>query len=153
MIQMCIRDSIYFAGILFVFIYNMGSSILRAVGDSRHPLYYLIICCFLNIVLDVAFVVIFRMGVLGVALATLLSQAFSAVLVTHKLMKAEGILRLFLSQIRFHGSVMKSQLRIGIPTGVEAVMYSITNVIIQAALNLSLIHIYHPMNHCTWSVP
>lgn len=126
---------IYFAGILFVFIYNMGSSILRAVGDSRHPLYYLIICCFLNIVLDVAFVVIFRMGVLGVALATLLSQAFSAVLVTHKLMKAEGILRLFLRQIRFHGSVMKSQLRIGIPTGVEAVMYSITNVIIQAALN------------------
>lgn len=95
---------IYFAGILFVFIYNMGSSILRAVGDSRHPLYYLIICCFLNIVLDVAFVVIFRMGVLGVALATLLSQAFSAVLVTHKLMKAEGILRLFLRQIRFHGS-------------------------------------------------
>ncbi|GAA0247861.1 MATE family efflux transporter [Faecalicatena contorta] len=126
---------IYFAGILFVFIFNMGSSILRAVGDSRHPLYYLIICCFLNIVLDAAFVVIFRMGVLGVALATFLSQAFSSALVTHKLMKAEGILRLFLRRIRFHGSVMKSQLRIGIPAGVEAVMYSITNVIIQAALN------------------
>lgn len=126
---------IYFAGILFVFIFNMGSSILRAVGDSRHPLYYLIICCFLNIVLDAAFVVIFRMGVLGVALATFLSQAFSAALVTHKLIKAEGILRLFLRRIRFHGSVMKSQLRIGIPAGVEAVMYSITNVIIQAALN------------------
>lgn len=126
---------IYFAGILFVFIFNMGSSILRAVGDSRHPLYYLIICCFLNIVLDAAFVVIFRMGVLGVALATFLSQAFSAALVTHKLMKAEGILHLFLRRIRFHGSVMKSQLRIGIPAGVEAVMYSITNVIIQAALN------------------
>ena len=126
---------IYFAGILFVFIFNMGSSILRAVGDSRHPLYYLIICCFLNIVLDAAFVVIFRMGVLGVALATFISQAFSAALVTHKLMKAEGILRLFLRRIRFHGSVMKSQLRIGIPAGVEAVMYSITNVIIQAALN------------------
>ena len=126
---------IYFAGILFVFIFNMGSSILRAVGDSRPPLYYLIICCFLNIVLDAAFVVIFRMGVLGVALATFLSQAFSSALVTHKLMKAEGILRLFLRRIRFHGSVMKSQLRIGIPAGVEAVMYSITNVIIQAALN------------------
>ena len=126
---------IYFVGILFVFIFNMGSSILRAVGDSRHPLYYLIICCFLNIVLDAAFVVIFRMGVLGVALATFLSQAFSAALVTHKLIKAEGILRLFLCRIRFHGSVMKSQLRIGIPAGVEAVMYSITNVIIQAALN------------------
>ena len=126
---------IYFAGILFVFIFNMGSSILRAVGDSRHPLYYLIICWFLNIVLDAAFVVLFRMGVLGVALATFLSQAFSSALVTHKLMKAEGILRLFLRRIRFHGSVMKSQLRIGIPAGVEAVMYSITNVIIQAALN------------------
>lgn len=126
---------IYFAGILFVFIYNMGSSILRAIGDSKNPLYYLIICCFINIVLDVVFVVFFHMGVLGVALATFLSQAVSAVLVTHKLMKSEGILRLSLRQIRFHSSVMKSQLRIGVPAGIQSVMYSITNVIIQAALN------------------
>lgn len=126
---------IYFAGILFVFIYNMGSSILRAIGDSKHPLYYLIFCCFVNIVLDAVFVIVFHMGVLGVALATFLSQAFSAILVTHKLMKSEGILKLFLRQIRFHKSVLKSQLRIGLPTGFQSVMYSITNVIIQTALN------------------
>ncbi|MBU3875210.1 MATE family efflux transporter [Faecalicatena sp. AGMB00832] len=126
---------IYFAGILFVFIYNMGSSILRAIGDSKHPLYYLIFCCFMNIILDTVFVVIFHMGVLGVALATLISQACSAALVTHKLMKSEGILKLFIRQIRLHSSVLKSQLRIGVPAGFQSVMYSITNVIIQAALN------------------
>lgn len=126
---------IYFAGILFVFIYNMGSSVLRATGDSKHPLYYLIFCCFMNIILDVLFVVVFHMGVLGVALATFISQACSAVLVTRKLMVSEGILKLFIRQIRLHKSVLKSQLRIGLPAGFQSVMYSITNVIIQAALN------------------
>lgn len=126
---------IYFAGILFVFIYNMGSSVLRAIGDSKHPLYYLIFCCFMNIVLDLIFVVCFDMGVLGVALATFLSQACSALLVTHKLMKSEGLLKLFIRQIRLHGSVLKSQLRIGVPAGLQSVMYSITNVIIQTSLN------------------
>lgn len=126
---------IYFAGILFVFIYNMGAGVLRATGDSKTPLYYLILCCFLNIVLDVLFVVVFHMGVMGVALATFLSQAVSAVLVTSKLRKSEGILKLILNDIRFHGPVMKSQLRIGLPAGFQSVMYSISNVIIQAALN------------------
>lgn len=126
---------IYFAGILFVFIYNMGSSVLRATGDSKYPLYYLIFCCFMNIILDVLFVVVFHMGVLGVALATFISQACSAVLVTRKLMVSEGILKLFVRQIRLHKSVLKSQLRIGLPAGFQSVMYSITNVIIQAALN------------------
>lgn len=126
---------IYFTGILFVFIYNMGSSVLRAVGDSRHPLYYLIFCCVMNIILDTLFVVVFHMGVLGVALATLISQACSAVLVTRKLMISEGILKLFIRQIRLHKSVLKSQLHIGLPAGFQSVMYSITNVIIQAALN------------------
>ena len=74
---------IYFAGIIFVFLYNMGSSILRAVGDSKRPLYYLIACCLLNIILDVLFVVAFHMGVLGVAVATLISQAFSALRSQH----------------------------------------------------------------------
>ena len=83
---------IYFAGIIFVFLYNMGSSILRAVGDSKRPLYYLIACCLLNIILDVLFVVAFHMGVLGVAVATLISQAFSALLVTRKLLRSEGML-------------------------------------------------------------
>ena len=101
---------IYFAGIIFVFLYNMGSSILRAVGDSKHPLYYLVACCLLNIILDVLFVVAFHMGVLGVAVATLISQAFSALLVTRKLLRSDGMLKLSFSRIRFHGSVLKNHL-------------------------------------------
>ena len=79
---------VYFSGLLFTFVYNIGSSILRAIGDSRTPLYILIACCIVNIVLDLIFVVVFHEGVFGVALATLLAQAFSAVLVTWKLMKS-----------------------------------------------------------------
>lgn len=126
---------IYFVGILFVFIFNIGSSILRAVGDSRHPLYYLIACCFVNIFLDLLLVVVFHMGVAGVAYATLISQAVSAILVTHKLMKSSDILMLKLKNIRLYKNVLKHQLAIGLPTGIQAVMYSISNVIIQAALN------------------
>lgn len=126
---------IYFAGILFVFIYNMGSAILRTVGDSKHPLYYLIFCCFVNIVLDILFVVRFHMGVSGVALATLLSQVVSALLVTRRLIISNGILKLCLRRIRLHRSVLRAQLRIGLPSGIQSVMYNITNVIIQSALN------------------
>lgn len=126
---------IYFAGILFVFIFNVGSSILRAVGDSKNPLYYLIACCFINIFLDLLFVIVFHMGVAGVAYATFLSQAISALLVTHKLMTSHSILTLKLKDIRLHKNVLKSQLWIGLPAGFQSVMYSISNVIIQASLN------------------
>lgn len=126
---------IYFAGILFVFIFNVGSSILRAVGDSKNPLYYLIACCFINIFLDLLFVIVFHHGVAGVAYATFLSQAISALLVTHKLMTSHSILTLKIRDIRLHKNVLKSQLWIGLPAGFQSVMYSISNVIIQAALN------------------
>lgn len=126
---------IYFIGILFVFIYNMGSGILRAAGDSKHPLYYLIVCCGVNIILDVVFIVLFHMGVAGVALATLLSQALSALLVTYRLMRSKDMLHLALPQIRIHSSVLKSLLRIGLPAGFQSVMYNISNTLIQAALN------------------
>ena len=126
---------IYFIGIIFVFVYNMGASILRAVGDSKHPLYYLIWCCVINIILDVVFVVVFKMGVAGVAIATVISQAVSAVLVTWKLMKADEIVRLSFHKMKLHAGTLKLQLRIGIPTGIQSIMYSITNVIIQAAIN------------------
>ena len=126
---------ICFAGILFVFIFNVGSSILRAVGDSKNPLYYLIACCFINIFLDLLFVIVFHLGVAGVAYATFLSQAISALLVTHKLMTSHSILTLKIRDIRLHKNVLKSQLWIGLPAGFQSVMYSISNVIIQAALN------------------
>lgn len=126
---------IYFAGILFVFIYNIGSAILRALGDSKRPLYYLIICCMLNVVLDLVFVIVFRMGVAGVAIATVLAQAVSAVLVTRALIKSEDIYEFSLRNIRFHKRVLKSQLYVGFPGGLQSVMYSLSNIIIQTALN------------------
>ena len=126
---------IYFAGILFVLIYNMGSAVLRAAGDSKTPLYILIICCIINIILDTAFVLLFHMGVAGVAVATLTAQAVSAVLVTLKLMRSDGILHLSLRKIRFHGSLLKLQLKLGLPTGFESVLFAITNIAIQTAIN------------------
>jgi len=126
---------IYFAGILFVLVYNMGSAILRATGDSRRPLYYLIICCVINIVLDCLFVIVFHMGVMGAAVATLIAQAVSAVLVTRDLIRSRDLLHLSLRDIRFHGAVLKTQLKMGIPTGLESVLFSITNIAIMAAIN------------------
>ncbi len=126
---------IYFAGILFILVYNMGSSILRAIGDSKRPLYYLIICCVLNIVLDLLFVVGFNTGISGAAIATLISQAVSAFLVTRALMKSYDCIKLRLRAIRFERSIMKSEFKIGFPSGLQACMYSITNIIIQAAIN------------------
>ena len=127
---------IYFSGIIFVFIYNIGSGILRAVGDSRRPLYYLIICCLLNIVLDLVMVPVLHLGIAGVAIATVLAQAFSAFLVTSALMKTGNLYRLQLSGIRFHSRVLKSQLYVGLPGGFQSVMYSLSNIIIQSAVNV-----------------
>ena len=126
---------IYFAGILFVLVYNMGSAILRAAGDSKSPLYILIICCVINIVLDTVFVLLFHMGVAGAAIATLIAQAVSAVLVTLKLMRSGGLLHLSLRKIRFHGTLLKMQLKLGLPTGFESILFAITNIAIQAAIN------------------
>lgn len=126
---------IYFAGILFVFLYNIGSGILRAMGDSKRPLYFLIVCCFLNIILDVVFVLFLHMGVAGVALGTLLSQAVSALLVLRALMQPSEMYQLTFRELRLHPGTLHSVLRIGIPAGLQSVMYNISNVIIQACLN------------------
>lgn len=126
---------IYFAGIIFVFIYNVGSSILRAVGDSRRPLYYLIVCCFINILLDVVLVVFFHMGVAGAAIATVFAQGVSAVLVVLALCRSKDIFRLELKQVRFHRDALELLLKIGLPAGLQSVMYSASNIIIQTSLN------------------
>ncbi len=126
---------IYFLGIVFTLVYNMGSSIMRAIGDSRRPLLFLIICCALNIILDLFFVVGLGMGIEGAAIATVLSQAISSLLVTRALMKSYGILRLELKSIRFHADMLKSELRIGLPGGLQSFGYSISNIIIQAVIN------------------
>ena len=126
---------LYFLGMLAVMIFNMGSSIMRAIGDSKKPLYYLIVCCILNIILDYVAVVYLHMGIAGAAIATIISQAVSAILVTHALMASYGILKLKLREIRFDYHTLKLQLRIGFPGGIQACMYSISNIIIQSAIN------------------
>lgn len=126
---------IYFLGMIFTLTYNMGSSIMRAIGDSRRPLIYLIICCGINIVLDILFVIVFHIGIAGAAIATVISQGASAILVTRSLMKSYGILKLELRSIRFHGALLKSELKIGLPGGIQSFGYSISNIIIQAVIN------------------
>ena len=126
---------VYFFGVVFMFVYNMGSSVLRAIGDSRRPLYYLIVCCLINIVLDLLFVAALGMGVLGVALATLIAQVISAAMVTLHLMKNTPELKLSLNQIRFVPSMTRRMLYIGLPNGVQSMMYSVSNIFVQAAIN------------------
>lgn len=127
---------VYFAGLVFVFIYNLGAAILRAIGDSKRPLYYLIVCCVVNVILDLLLVLQFDMGVLGVAIATLVSQAISAVLVTWALMKHTESMKLSFRKLKIQPGVLKNILGIGLPSGIQSSMYSISNLIVQAALNL-----------------
>lgn len=126
---------IYFVGTVGNLIYNMGSGILRAVGDSKRPLYFLIAGCLINIVLDVVLVVFLNLGVAGAAAATILSQALSAVLVIVTLMRTEDMHRLVLRCIRIDTRMLGRIIRIGFPTGLQSVMYSSSNVLIQAAVN------------------
>lgn len=126
---------IYFLGMVGNLVYNVGSGILRAVGDSRRPLYFLIASCMTNIVLDILLVVGLRMGVAGAALATILSQLLSAVLVILVLMRTRDMHRLELKKIGFDGRMFKRIIRIGFPAGLQSVMYSLSNIIIQTAIN------------------
>lgn len=127
--------NIYYGGIVFCMIYNVGTGVLRAIGDSRMPLYVLIACCLVNIVLDLLFVVVFHWGVLGVALATVLSQVVSAVLIMLRLMCTREGYRVELRHIRFDRSILKNVIRIGLPAGLQSVMYSFSNLVIQASIN------------------
>lgn len=126
---------IFFAGTIANLLYNMGAGILRAIGDSKRPLYYLIICCFANIGLDLLFVAVFHMGVAGAALATILSQFLSAVLVLGALMRTKDMYRMEWKKLRIDGIMLKRIIRIGLPAGMESAMYSISNVIVQAGVN------------------
>lgn len=127
---------IYFIGIIGNLLYNMGSGILRAIGDSKRPMIFLIVCCLVNIVLDLLFVAVFRMGVTGAAIATILSQAISAVLVLIALMRAKGeCYRLQVNRLRMDRVLLPEILRIGLPIGLQSTMYNIANIIIQSNIN------------------
>lgn len=126
---------IYYLGATGLMLFNIGSGILRAVGDSVWPLVFLGVCCLLNIALDLLFVAVFEMGVAGVAWATMLSLLVSAICVLVHLSRVKGPHRLIPSRLRIDGSSLRRILYIGVPAGVQGSMYSISNIIIQSAVN------------------
>ncbi len=127
--------SIYFLGMIPQLLYNIGSGVLRAMGDSRRPMAFLICAAMTNIVLDVIFVLGFDMGVAGAGLATVLSQVLSAVLVVLTLRNSHFMYRLHLRKVRFHGDILVQIVKIGLPAGLQSVMYSVSNIIIQTSVN------------------
>mgnify|MGYP001623993737 FL=1 len=127
--------NVYYCGIIASMIYNVGTGVLRAIGDSRMPLYVLIVCCLVNIVLDLLFVLVFHWGVFGVAFATVLSQVVSAVLIMLRLMLTRESYRVELKKIRFDRSILRNVIRIGLPAGLQSVLYSVSNLVVQASIN------------------
>ena len=126
---------IYFGGIVFSMIYNFCASILRAAGDTKSPLVFLSIAGVVNVVLNLIFVTVFHMNVAGVALATTISQAVSAVLVVLALMKRDDACRLDLRMVRFHKAQLIKMIKIGLPAGIQGSLFSISNVLIQSSIN------------------
>lgn len=126
---------IYFAGIAGLLVYNMGSGILRAVGDTKRPLYFLILTSVLNIFLDLLFVLEFHQGIAGVAYATIISQAISAVLTLILLIRTKDVYWFSFREMRIEEDILKQIIEIGLPTGIQAVITSFSNVFVQSYIN------------------
>ena len=133
--QAALYVRIYFAGLPVMMLYNFGSAILRAVGDTKRPLYYLSAAGVLNVILNLFFVRGLHMNVEGVALATVISQGVSAFLVLRCLARSEGAYRLILRDLKIHPRIVKQILRIGLPAGVQGMIFSISNMLIQSSVN------------------
>ena len=127
---------IYFAGITSTLVYNFGSAILRAVGDTRRPLYFLMISGVVNVVLNLIFVTVIDLDVAGVALATTISQTLSAVLIIISLMREEGAIRLDPKKLGIHPGKLVQIIRIGLPAGLQGMLFSLSNVVVQSSVNL-----------------
>ncbi len=126
---------IYFAGMPFMMAYNFGAAVLRAVGDTKRPLYYLLIAGIANVILNLIFVICFSMHVAGVATATVISQAISAVLVIRCLLKTDSVYKLELKGIKISMDKFGKMFKIGLPAGVQGALFSISNVLIQSSVN------------------
>lgn len=122
---------IYFFGISGLMIYNTGSGILRAIGDSRRPFYYLVVCAVINVVLDLVFVFAFGMGVRGVALATILAQAVSAALIVYQLLTTDTVVRVDPHRLHIHSDMLKSIVLIGFPAALQMSITAFANVFVQ----------------------
>lgn len=126
---------IYFYGVLGLMVYNMGSGILRAVGDAKRPLYFLILSSIINIVLDYVFVVYVNMGIAGVAWATLIAQCTSAILVLLLLIRTKEPYRIVLKDLKMDKEMLKKVVSIGLPSGIQQSIVSFSNVIVQSYIN------------------
>lgn len=126
---------IFFSGAIASMVYNMGAGILRAMGDSRRPMIFLVITCFINIFLDIYFVVVLKMGIAGAAVATVLSQIISAVLVVMVLLRLPTEYTLQLSRIRIDPTLLKRILSVGVPAGLQFVTFDLANLLIQSGIN------------------
>ena len=126
---------IFFVGMPANLIYNFGSAVLRAVGDTKRPLYFLLLAGIVNVILNLFFVIALSMGVAGVALATVISQCISAFLVVRCLIKSDAGYRLVLKRLRIVKNKMYSIVRIGLPAGLQGAIFSISNVLIQSSVN------------------
>lgn len=126
---------VYFAGMPMCMLYNFGYAVMRAIGDTRRPMYYLIFSGIINVFLNIFFVTQIQLGVAGVALATIISQAISALLIIRCLCRLDGMCRLDLRKLRFHKNVLLQMVAIGIPAGLQGMVFSISNVLIQSSIN------------------
>lgn len=126
---------VYFSGSLGFVLYNIFVGILQAIGDSRHPLYYLMLSSVINLVLDVLFIEVFHTGVGGAALATVISQVFSAILCLIQLLKTKESYRLQIQEIKFTAPILRQIIRIGLPSGIQNSIIAFANVVVQAYIN------------------
>lgn len=129
---------IIFCGVTFNMVYNFCASILRAAGDTKSPLVFLLFAGVLNVILNLVFVIQFQMNVAGVALATIISQAVSAVLVVIALMRRTDACKLYLNKLRFYKPQLAKILRIGLPAGIQSALFAISNVLIQSSVTPSV---------------
>lgn len=127
--------TIWFSGLSGVMIYNMGSAIMRAVGDSRRPFIYLVVAAITNTVLDLVFVIVFKWGVAGVALATIIAQGLSAALTVISLCRNESCVKISFKGMKFHTPIFKEILVIGLPAGLQMTITSFSNIFVQSYIN------------------
>ena len=127
--------TIYFAGISGLLIYNMGSAILRAIGDSTHPFIFLVVSASLNIVLDLVFVIVFKMGTAGVAYATILSQGISALLVLRLLFTTNTSIRISVRKIRIDTMILRKIFKVGLPSALQMAITCFSNIFVQSYIN------------------
>ena len=127
--------SIWFAGISGLMIYNMGSAIMRAVGDSRRPFRYLVVAAITNTVLDLLFVIVFHWGVAGVAIATVISQAVSATLTVISLCRNESCVKISIKGMKFHTSILREIFVIGLPAAIQMTITAFSNIFVQSYIN------------------